>query len=120
MTTTLAPLDLFAQREAAPEVARPVARMAMPGAGQEARRVARERAHAKIDATYARIVKVLTAWPSGLTRSEIASQTGLVINSVNARVSELRGLPDADERQCYTEGRRGGESVVRLRRFRAS
>ena len=115
-TQPLGPLfdAVDAQRELSPEVSR----AEMPGSGQAARREARERAHAKLDATYARIVEVLTAYPLGLTRQEMAEMLAMPCNTVNPRISELRALPDDDARRCITEGRRHGESIVRLARLR--
>ena len=84
-----------------------VSTASMPGAGQTARVEARSRQ--SVDATYARIVRVLEVHADGLTRKELADATGIPVNTINARCAELR-----ESKRVYTEGRRGGESVVRL------
>ena len=93
-------LDLFAPRT--------VSTAAMPGAGQVSRDEARERATRGSADAYARILDALAT--GGMTRKELAEATGLQRDSVNGRVSELR-----DQGRVYTEGRRGGESVVHRR-----
>jgi len=115
------PLDgLFEQRSVAEADAElsaltrpPKPRIEMPGAGQ----LARQEARAKVSVTEAqrKIIWALEG-SGGLTRTQIAEVTGLCINTVNGRVSELRdatlwhGLP-----QVVTHGRRGAESVCHLR-----
>ena len=98
-------LDLF----------RPVATVEMPGAGQQARREARGRQG--LEASYRRIALALEGHgPS--TRSELAQLTGMPVNSINARVSELRGRTDS--LKVVTEGRRNGEGIVHLARLRGA
>lgn len=108
-------LPLFA--EAGATDGRVKATAQMPGAGQLARREARERSHAKRDATYARLAQCLEACPSGLTRKELAEVCALPTGTVNGRVSEMRAFPHEDERRVHTKGRRNGESVVILSRL---
>ena len=80
----------------------------MVGAGQQSRDEARERATRGSADAYRRILDALAT--GGMTRKELAEATGLQRDSVNGRVSELR-----DQGRVYTEGRRGGESVVHRR-----
>ncbi len=86
---------------------RTVSTASMPGAGQVSRDEARERATRGSADAYRRILDALEA--GGLTRKELAEATGLQRDTVNGRVAELR-----DQARVYTEGRRNGESVVRL------
>lgn len=119
-------LALFAQREAAPEVARPVPTAHAPGAGQQARTEARASARSRIAETYRRIALSLEGH-GPQTRKELAETTGENVNTINARVSEMRGFLTAwqvcgrvgpvPEFACHTDGRRGGESVVHLSRL---
>lgn len=97
----------------------------MAGAGAVARQAARER----VNATGGRLrcLKALEAAPGGLTRSELATATGLPINTVNARVRELTDpkrhaplpAPCYTERvrECWLEreGRWATESIVHAR-----
>jgi hypothetical protein len=71
--------------------------VAVAGAGQQARAKAR----AKSDAVTGRmtVLRALEAHPLGLTRWEIHHITGLPINTVNARVAQLR-----DETKAHTRG----------------
>ncbi len=104
---------LFAQREAAPEVSR----SEMRGAGQEARRIAREQhSHRTREDAYVTLATALEAYPSGLTRKELATITAMLCNTVNGRVAEMRARTDA--LRVVTEGRRNGESIVLLARLR--
>ena len=103
----------------------PVPAATMPGAGAVARQAARER----VNATGGRLrcLKALEAAPDGLTRSELATATGLPINTVNARVRELTDpkrhaplpAPCYTERvrECWLEreGRWATESIVHAR-----
>lgn len=80
----------------------------MPGAGQRARAEAREKAEPASAGTRARILATLEAHSTGLTRHELHELTGLPLNTINARVAELRdprryaGQPAP----VYTEGTR--------------
>ena len=105
-------LDLWSQREASPEVARAELR----GAGQQARMTARARGHAKLERTYATLCLALAAAPDGLTRKELAHTTGLPVNTVNARISEMRAR--TDEYRVITDGRRDAQSICHLARLR--
>lgn len=107
---------LWAQREGSPEVARAV----VLGAGQAARRAARARGHAKLERTYATLCLALAASPDGLTRKELAHATAIPVNTVNARIAELRGMPEGDKRRVITHGRRNGESIVYLASLRVA
>lgn len=115
MTDIIGTMDLgplFAQRVASPEVAR----AAMPGAGQRARSEARERSRRGSWAAYNMIGDAL-AVHGPQTRKELAVATGLCINTINGRVSELRELPVTDPYRVHTDGRRNGESIVHLSRL---
>ena len=85
---------------------RTVSTASMAGAGQVSRDEARSRQ--SVDATYARIVRVLELH-GPMTRKELAEATGIPVNTINARTAELRS-----QQRVYTEGRRNGESIVRL------
>ena len=87
---------------------RTVSTAAMPGAGQVSRDEARERATRGSADAYRRILDALAS--GGMTRKELAEATGLPVNTINARTSELR-----ESARVYTEGRRNGESVVHRR-----
>ena len=87
---------------------RTVSTASMPGAGQQSRDEARERATRGSADAYRRILDALAT--GGMTRKELAEATGLQRDSVNGRVAELR-----DQGRVYTEGRRGGESIVHRR-----
>lgn len=106
--------DVFRTKSTTPDFglfAAPV--VTMPGAGQAARSEARE----AVDTSEGRqrCIHALEG-SGGLTRTEIAAVTGMPVNSVNARIAELRdaarwgGLP-----QVVTQGRRGSESVCHMR-----
>lgn len=81
---------------------------AMPGAGQQARAEAREKARGGIEAAHRQILEALRVI-GPLTRKELASATGMMRDTINWRVGELR-----DQARVYTDGRRNGESIVRL------
>ena len=88
----------------------------MPGAGQVARQEARARQG--LEASYRRIALALEGL-GPMTRSEIAAATGIPVNGINPRISEMRARTDAY--RVVTDGRRGGESIVHLARiFRPS
>lgn len=119
----LADLPLANQREVSPEVARPVARVVVRGAGQTARAEARERASHTTEDTYRMIARVLEGH-GPMTRKELAETTGLATGTINARVSEMRGFRtnaaiEVYDWWVYTEGRRNGESIVHLSRLHA-
>ena len=108
-----ADLPMFAaQRLASPEVAKAEFR----GAGAEARRIAREQhSHRTREDAYVTLATALEGvGPS--TRKELASITAMPVNTVNARISEMRARTDA--LRVVTEGRRNGESVCLLARLR--
>lgn len=95
----------------------------MPGAGQRARAEARAKAAPASAGTRALVLRTLEAHPKGLTRSELAELTGLPINTINARVAELRDPRryDGQPAPVYTEGLRdryverasGGQRLTR-------
>lgn len=79
------------QREAAPEVARPVvakARLEMPGPSTEARRIAHEAAVRSLDGRRGKILAALEAH-GPMTRLALHQVTGLSENSVNSAVNAL-------------------------------
>lgn len=73
--------------------------MVMPGAGQRARRQARDTTNVANGLNAVR--KALDAATDGLTRVELAKVTGLPVNTINARVADLTKL-----REVWTEGTR--------------
>lgn len=122
---------LEAVRISSPEVARPVAQGAMLGAGQSARADARAKAKRTTEDAYRRIALSLEGH-GPQTRKELAETTGMPVNTVNARIAEMREMfawwmaeeshrpqpSPAPEFGVYTEGRRNGESIVHLARLR--
>ena len=80
----------------------------MPGAGQLARKEARERTDA--DGDRQRVLDLLRQHPEGLTRRQIAERLEVSVNTVNARVAELCDPKRYSPTLAYTEGHR--ESVV--------
>jgi hypothetical protein len=106
-------LDLWSQREASPEVSR----AEMPGAGQQARRVARERV-GPTSAEKVHLIALAIEAHGPMNRTEIHEVTGLKKDSVNGRVADGRGLPEGHEDRMDTEGSRNGQSLVHLFRLR--
>lgn len=123
----LADLPLAVQRSASPEVARPVATAVLRGAGQTARAEARERASHTTEDAY-RTIALSLEGHGPQTRKELATTTGMNVNTINARISEMRDMclyrwrhtPEHEQYAVYTEGRRGGESIVHLARLAAA
>lgn len=87
------------------------------GAGQRARQAGRQRSNAA--SGRATVLRALERAPHGLTRTEIAELTGLPVNTVNGRVSELRDLGAVfthGTRERAVGGRPTVESVVHFKR----
>lgn len=98
-----------------PMFAPPPPTIPVEGAGQRARRIAR--AKAKVADGLLLVQAALERHPQGLTRSRIADETGLSINTVNGRVADLRALSRIVTRGTQTriyQGREITESVVVL------
>ncbi len=84
-----ADLPMFAaQREASPEVARPVARMAMPGPSTHARAIAKEKADRSLTGRRGIILATLKGH-GPMDRWQLHLTTGLSENSVNSAVNNL-------------------------------
>ena len=108
-----------AQRVAAPDVAHEARRAPVAhveGSGQKARKAARP--DAPTSAARRHILALLLEAHGPLTRSEMAALTGWPKDSINGRVAEARALPDGHEDKMFTEGHKGGESLVHLARLR--
>lgn len=84
----------------------PVATAHMEGAGQRARREARDQANPKAGRLV--VLRALEQSPRGLTRIELHHLTGLPINTINARIAELSSakLHAAGTSPVYTDGLR--------------
>lgn len=76
------------------------------GAGQRARREARDQANPKAGRLV--VLRALEQSPRGLTRLELHHLTGLPINTINARIAELSSakLHAAGTSPVYTDGLR--------------
>ena len=90
----------------------PVAQM--PGAGQAARESARARQTQGTKNSAYRILAMALEGVGPSTRQELADITGMPVNTVNARISEMRAR--TDEYRVVTDGRRGSESICHLAR----
>lgn len=80
-------LPLAIQREASPEVARPVPRVVVTGASQEAR----EAIAPHLNALQARVLQGIVAWEP-CTRDLLADQLGMNPNTLRPRVKELLAM----------------------------
>ncbi len=93
----------------------PPVRARAEGAGQRARRNARQSTDR--NAGMLRVQEALRDATEGLTRLELHRATGLPIGTINARVADLRALALAytrGTRITYQDGREVEESVVFL------
>jgi DNA-directed RNA polymerase specialized sigma24 family protein len=80
------------------------------GAGQAARASARAAVEPHLRTQHRQVLLALTAaMAKGMTRRELADKTGLPVNTVNARVHELRQW-----KRVVTYGRRDKQSVCFL------
>jgi hypothetical protein len=98
----------------------PLFAVPVEGAGQRARRTARQKTNRSEGLL--RVQEVLSRHPDGLTRLELHRLTGLPIGTVNARVADLKGMVMAHTsgtRITTHEGREVEESVVFLNMKRA-
>lgn len=117
-------LGLFAEAEASAALAqegeaRTVSRSAMPGAGQAARADARARAKRTTEDAYRCIAQSIEAH-GPQTRKELEVSCGMPVNTINARVAELRDAeqtPEYPDWRLLTDGRRDGQSIVHLARL---
>ena len=95
----------------------PVPSVVVEGAGQKARKAARERSEWSRPKCYRLVEMALAAMGrNGATRTELHRATGIPMNTVNPVVVEMRAFTDA--RRVVTEGKRGTESRVILARLR--
>ena len=84
------------------------------GAGQGSRRIARERQTQGTKNSAYRVLSMALEGVGPSTRQELADITGMPVNTVNARISEMRAR--TDEYRVITDGRRGSESICHLAR----
>lgn len=100
-------------------LARSAAPAAMPGAGQAARAAARGLARPTTEDAYRRIARSLEVH-GPQTRRELEVSCGMPVNTINARVAELRDpeqTPEYADWRLVTDGRREGQGIVHLARL---